>query len=855
MTIEFRLTEGGKIFALYGAELIRDIVAQGQADIDAAASTATTTITGLTAQAEAARDAALTAETNAESAETLAEEWASNPEDDEITGNSGKFSALHWSEKSKDYRDEALGYAGAASTSATQAATSATAAQTAETGAEAAETGTIAAIAGAGGTLGDVTLEAATIAILEALDTATGSTAFLTQAGRGGLFELVDYAANAALVDADTVKGVFARSTDDITKAWKRVSDYLTPEMFGCPTADDTNALRIMGHLATGLGLPMRAGKGPYRIGDRWYVGSLTAAPAAGGVADGLQMTGLWRFILTATAIDGDVEIDNSSDILLGDFDFDLVTDASPVGSGGVQINDGCSNVRFGTITKMGVEANSYPTGGGNGNALRIGNADLVVGKAVSCHYPQPNASAVATFGANRIHIDYVRGVGLQDAVDLGGSRDCYFGLIEAEDCNEALDCGNSSRNTIGAIIAKNCATVASIKTEITTSGDQDGSNDNTIGAIYAEEYTEFIVRMAGGSTVGVSNQTLHNLKVGKIVGRTTTATASTIAIRTYAGDNGAAGDYTSGLTLPHIDIEQNLGETIELAEMVNYSLGAEYIRSTAPSFLSSDVPAAFWTTRTNGRIANFVGVGDITFSHSGVTVENGRLTGGTFHPINSIGSRFRNLTLIDPPVDGFDIEFGALSVGVADKDVDIENVSCSNPGVGRYALRARGSAASDPIQGVRIDGLEVSGTSGSYATQFTLGSFDKCELRRAINRGLAVPTIGAGFTGLDSFNDPSNRLNTPTLSSGAAAITLEINHANRTMILSDPGPDLTIPADSTTAFPIGTVIRAVGTVGTVTVAAAAGVTIAGVTTSSGVNGFVRMEKTAANAWLVTREG
>lgn len=847
MTTRVGVTADGTTVVVYDAELIRQIVSDGEASVGALVTEAETARTG----AEAARDATLTAETNAEAAEALAEEWASNPEDDEITGNPGKFSALHWSAKAQDYRDEALGYAGAASTSATQAATSATAAQTAETGAEAAQAGTIAAIAGAGGTLGDVTLEAATIAILEALDTATGSTAFLTQAGRGGLFELVDYAANAALVDADTVNGVFVRSTDDIAKAWKRVSDHLVPEMFGCPTADDTNALRIMGYLATELGLPMDPGLGPYRLSDRWRIGSLTAADAPDGATDGLQMTGLWRFILTGTAADGDVQVKNSNDILLGDFDFDLVTDASPVGAGGVKIM-GCNNVRFGTITKTGVQGNSYPTGSGQGVALQTEDSDLVVGKAVVSKYPSSNASAVFTNGTTRLHVDYVRGVECQDACDLGGAHDSSVGVIEAEDCVEALDCGNSARLKVGKVISKGCATAVTVKTE-TTKGAQEGSNDVTIDEIHAEDYVDFLLVMSGGTTGGISDQTLHNLKVGKIIGRTTVATASTIAIRAHQGDDAA--DPTKGLNLPYIDIEQNLGSTIELAPILNFSLGSEHIRSTAPQFLTDSAPVTF-LTKTNGYVGNFIGNGDFITNLSGMTVERGELTGGTFRAVDTIGGRYRDLRLISPPVDGFDLEFTVQTAGTADKDIDLENIQCVNmTAAGRWALRVRAAVSVDPVEGVRIDGVGLSGTPAATAARFTPGTFNKCELRRVVNQGLTAHSLGMIFTGLNSFNDPNNRIDVPTLASAANAVTLTTTHAHRTLILSHAAPTLTIPPDSTTAFPIGTIFRVLSTTGIVTAVPGSGVTITGATTSSGANGVLRMEKTAANAWLVTREG
>jgi hypothetical protein len=63
---------------------------------------------------------------------TQAREWAENPEDDDITGNPGHFSALHWANKSE-------GHATNAATAETYAETAETNAETAQAAAEAAQ--------------------------------------------------------------------------------------------------------------------------------------------------------------------------------------------------------------------------------------------------------------------------------------------------------------------------------------------------------------------------------------------------------------------------------------------------------------------------------------------------------------------------------------------------------------------------------------------------------------------------------------------------------------------------------------------------------------------------------------------
>jgi hypothetical protein len=51
------------------------------------------------AAAAASAAAALVSENNAETAETLAQAWATNPEDDDVAGYAGEYSALHWAAK------------------------------------------------------------------------------------------------------------------------------------------------------------------------------------------------------------------------------------------------------------------------------------------------------------------------------------------------------------------------------------------------------------------------------------------------------------------------------------------------------------------------------------------------------------------------------------------------------------------------------------------------------------------------------------------------------------------------------------------------------------------------------------
>lgn len=95
-----------------------------------------------------------------------------------------------------------------------------TAAETAEAGAAAIEAAILADLAGV--TLTDLILTAATRTILAALNTSTGLPAVLTEAGREGIFKLVAYSSVSASVTADTLQGIYVRSTDDTSKVWVR---------------------------------------------------------------------------------------------------------------------------------------------------------------------------------------------------------------------------------------------------------------------------------------------------------------------------------------------------------------------------------------------------------------------------------------------------------------------------------------------------------------------------------------------------------------------------------------------------------------------------------------------------------
>lgn len=94
------------------------------ASASASASAASTSASN----AQTARLAAETAETNAETAAILAQAWAVNPEDDDVAGYPGQFSAMHHAAKAADSASSASGSASIATTQAGNASTSASSA-------------------------------------------------------------------------------------------------------------------------------------------------------------------------------------------------------------------------------------------------------------------------------------------------------------------------------------------------------------------------------------------------------------------------------------------------------------------------------------------------------------------------------------------------------------------------------------------------------------------------------------------------------------------------------------------------------------------------------------------------------
>ncbi len=185
----------------------------------------------------------------------------------------------------RDSADEAALDAAAAEASRVAALASENAAELAETGSEAAQSGTIAAISGAGGSLGNVTLEAATRVVLAALNTTLGLTAQLTEAGRTGLFEFVT-GDHSALVTLDTQQGFYVAPSSDTTGAtgaWvRRFNGPVNPRWFGVTPGNDSAAFGAANSTSIAACLAMVGTAGPYRVqfpyGIYWFASSIDLA-------------------------------------------------------------------------------------------------------------------------------------------------------------------------------------------------------------------------------------------------------------------------------------------------------------------------------------------------------------------------------------------------------------------------------------------------------------------------------------------------------------------------------------------------------------------------------------------------
>ena len=137
-------------------------------------------------------------------------------------------------------------------------------------------------------------------------------------------------------------------------------------------------------------------------------------------------------------------------------------------------------------------------------------------------------------------------------------------------------------------------------------------------------------------------------------------------------------------------------------------------------------------------------------------------------------------------------------------------------------------------------------GTCRTTETKLTLGQ-----------QGPTGPAGATGATGpAGAAGTYSGTVGIRTISTSAA--TLELADAGKVLVVT-VGTDITVPADATVNFPVGTRIEIARTTGSPTLTGAAGVTVNGISTpgaasfDSGTYQQGILLKTAANTWILLK--
>ena len=137
-------------------------------------------------------------------------------------------------------------------------------------------------------------------------------------------------------------------------------------------------------------------------------------------------------------------------------------------------------------------------------------------------------------------------------------------------------------------------------------------------------------------------------------------------------------------------------------------------------------------------------------------------------------------------------------------------------------------------------------GTCRTTETKLTLGQ-----------EGPAGPAGATGATGpAGAAGTYSGTVGIRTISTSAA--TLELADAGKVLVVT-VGTDITVPADATVNFPVGTRIEIARTTGSPTLTGAAGVTVNGISApgaasfDSGTYQQGILLKTAANTWILLK--
>lgn len=84
-----------------GSTALNTIITNGESSLNTIVTEREATLEGYVTSGASSAEAASTSETNAAASEDLAEKWAENPEDTEVT--TGKYSSYHWAQKAEGY--------------------------------------------------------------------------------------------------------------------------------------------------------------------------------------------------------------------------------------------------------------------------------------------------------------------------------------------------------------------------------------------------------------------------------------------------------------------------------------------------------------------------------------------------------------------------------------------------------------------------------------------------------------------------------------------------------------------------------------------------------------------------------
>ncbi|HEX5725151.1 MAG TPA: hypothetical protein VFX98_06775 [Longimicrobiaceae bacterium] len=531
----------------------------------------------------------------------------------------------------------------------------------------------------------------------------------------------------------------------------------------------DTQFLRDACHAACVLKRPVRLAQS-YPLGYRIFVGSRTDLAAAAGAADGFTLIGdpgsSFRVMAGARSAESIIYVQNCRGVWLERLYFDLA-----------EATEGGGQLRFEAVDGFVVRdvrkiaAVAPPVTGGSVLSLRGGCTNGEVNGIIVRNAGEFSAAVFCT-GVHNTSLENLECTGGQETLDLAACSGLTVTAVRGYGTDEVVDIGNTRGCTFRDIKGYDIRSRGiTLKTEPV--GDSDlGSIDNSFEDVEINGFAEFGILFGGGAT---KTQSLHRNKFRNVRLITPAATGATIGLALAAGDVPA--DPTRGFEIDGLAIEMNDGTAIRMAAIIDYRIAN--VRSTAPVFCIDNTPTTLQAVRRRGVWENIEAAGNFTTAHRQLRVRAVTLTGGKLAAMDSVGSSFDEIRLVNPPTDGLDLNFGNQTVAEANKDIHVRGFECINPGSAGtgYGLRVRYRGHAGLIENVHIADAHVRNEGGlPTARGFYLdnGTFDHCSLRASSTRA-TVNDVSWGFRGANSFNDPGNRLRAPlqVVSSGANATLL----------------------------------------------------------------------------------